>query len=117
MGWDDWSNWANVPPVADAGPDQTATVWQEITFDGSGSYDPNGYIVSWYWDFGDLNTANGEIVYHRYDKSKTYTVTLQVTDNNGAVSNDSCSITITPLLLKIKICSRPSPTMEYGKST
>jgi PKD repeat protein len=35
----------NEPPVADAGPDQTAYVGDDVQFDGSGSYDPDGEMV------------------------------------------------------------------------
>ena len=38
-----------------------------VSFDASESYDPDGEIVEWVWDFGDGKTAEGPIVEHHYD--------------------------------------------------
>lgn len=90
-----WSgDWANTPPIANAGPDQSADTNVELTFDGSGSSDPDGTIITWAWDFGDTNTGSGEIVTHSYTAGGTYTVTLTVTDNNGATGTDTCIVKI-----------------------
>ena len=39
----------NIPPVADAGPDQIAAVNTTVTLNGTGSYDPDGSISSYFW--------------------------------------------------------------------
>jgi PKD repeat protein len=51
--------------------------------DGSGSYDPDGHIVSYIWDFGDGATGDGPVVTHAYVSQGDFTVTLMVTDNDG----------------------------------
>jgi len=60
-----------------------------VIFDASSSYDLDGTIVSYGWDFGDGTTGMGKIVSHGYNKSGTYDVTLTVTDNDG--ENDTTS--------------------------
>lgn len=112
MGWGDWGDWGNSPPVADAGDDQTCTVWEQIILDGSGSHDPGGNIVSWLWYIEQEEPIEGELITHRFDFTQENEVLLKVTDNYGATALDTCIITVTPLELQIKICDRPSPTMK-----
>ncbi len=72
---------ANAPPDADAGPDQTVGVAQEVLFDGSGSSDQDGAITSYQWDFADGSSASGMIARHQFAESGRYPVTLTVTDD------------------------------------
>ena len=53
-------------------------------FDGSGSFEPNGTIVRYDWDFGDGNTApdGGATPTNLYALNGGYTVTLTVTDDD-----------------------------------
>lgn len=78
--------------VSPPGPSLTDT----ITFSATTSYDPDGTIISWQWDFGDSNTSSGEIVTHSYAASGTYTVVLVVTDDKGNRSEAQKTITVTP---------------------
>lgn len=86
----------NIAPVADAGPDQVVDEGQQVTFDGSGSYDPDGTITSYDWDFGDGNNASGMIVTHTYASTGNYTATLTVTDNGGLTDDDTAAVTVNP---------------------
>jgi len=54
-----------------------------VTFDGSASYDSDGKIISYNWDFGDGDTGAGEVVTHTYATSGNFTARLTVTDNDG----------------------------------
>jgi hypothetical protein len=76
----------NHPPTADAtaGEPYTGFTQENITYDGSRSYDRDGRIVNWFWDFGDRTNGTGKIVKHRYTAPGKYTVVLTVTDNEGA---------------------------------
>ncbi|SEO66465.1 PKD repeat-containing protein [Halorientalis persicus] len=67
---------------------------QSITFDGAGSSDPDGSIISYEWDFGDGTTATGQQVTHAYADSGSYAATLTVTDDDGATASNSVSITV-----------------------
>lgn len=55
----------------------------EIHFDGSGSSDEDGYLVSYLWDFGDNCTGEGPTATHRYAQPGVYLVELIVRDNGG----------------------------------
>jgi spore coat protein H len=56
---------------------------EAVTFDASGSIDPDGTIVSYLWDFDDGNTTTGVRVTHSFGEMDDFKVTLTVTDNNG----------------------------------
>ncbi len=77
---------ANTPPVCDAGGPYAAVVGEPIQFDGSGSYDPDGIISSYFWDFGDGQSGTGATPLHTYTAPSTYNVVLRVRDDLGASS-------------------------------
>lgn len=83
-----------VHPVANAGSDQTRLVKELVFFDGSGSYDPDGSIVSYHWNFGDGTSGSGVTTSHMYSTANVYTVTLTVTDNDGLTGTDTAVITV-----------------------
>ena len=60
-----------------------------LIFDASKSYDPDGYIASYSWQFGDGNVGYGKKVNHSYEKAGSYNVTLEVRDEYGAISKDN----------------------------
>ncbi len=66
----------------------------DIMFNGSGSSDPDGSIVNYTWSFGDNTTGYGRNVTHRYADNGVYTVTLTVTDDDGATDTMSISLPV-----------------------
>ncbi len=77
----------NLPPVAAFDPaNQTIGVTDTARIDGSLSRDDDGRIVSYVWDLGDGTTATGAMVAHTYRAPGLFTVTLTVTDDDGATS-------------------------------
>jgi PKD repeat protein len=86
----------NEPPVAiiKALPTFFPTAPAEIVFDASHSYDPDGRIESYVWDFGDGTRDSGVIVTHIFNVEGTFTVRLEITDNKGARSQATVSIVI-----------------------
>ena len=60
-------------------------VEQAVTFNASASYDHDGHIASYTWDFGDGNitTITNPIIVHQYSTAGTHNVNLTMTDNDG----------------------------------
>jgi PKD repeat protein len=86
----------NDPPVAVATADPThGHVPLTVSFDGSGSYDPDGgAIVDYEWDLGDGNSAYGAQASHTYTAEGEYTATLYVFDEHGSVGSADVVITV-----------------------
>lgn len=76
----------NQVPTANPGNGYNGTVNNPVQFNGSGSFDPDGTIVTYQWNFGDGVTGSGVAPMHAYTAAGNYTVSLVVTDNNGAFS-------------------------------
>ncbi len=88
---------ANTPPVAVITANKTHGVAPlSVTFDAGGSYDSDGTISRYAWNFGDGTTATGVNTSHVYSKDATYTVALDVTDDDGATTRATYSITVEP---------------------
>jgi PKD repeat protein len=86
----------NRPPLASFGVSATAAdTGSPITFTSTSS-DPDGTISSYAWDFNNDGTtdATGASVSHSFAKSGTPTVTLTVTDDDGATGSASRTVTI-----------------------
>ena len=82
-------------PTADAGPAQSVAVGAPVAFDGSGSTDQDGSIVTYAWNFGDGTKGTGVAPTHTYASAGLKNVTLTVTDSDGLTDADSVQITVT----------------------
>src|SRR2546425_6223098 len=67
---------------------------QNVGFDASASYDPDGTVVSYSWMFGDGQGGAGEFPVHAYANPGMYTVSLTVTDNSGSVDTYTNTVTV-----------------------
>jgi PKD repeat protein len=84
------------PPIAlfTASPVPTI-VGATVTLDASASYDPDGRIVTYAWDFGDSSPpGSGQVTSHSYSSPGTYVARLTVTDNESFTAGASRSVTI-----------------------
>ena len=84
----------NQPPIADPNGPYNGTVGLPVSFDGSGSSDPDGTIISYSWDFGDGSSGTGVNPSHSYNAAGTYNVTLTIMDNAGATDSGGTTATI-----------------------
>ena len=83
---DVYVNWR---AIADAGGIYYGDVGHEIVFDASGSFDHEGEIISYDWDFGDGNHGSGMTALHIYESQGAYPVTLSIVDNEDNLVNDT----------------------------
>lgn len=111
---DDPTPLPDLPPVADAGPDQSLTDSNDdgsesVTLDGSGSSDADGTIVNYRWSEGSTvlydgpNATTGVVL-----TVATHEITLTVTDDDDATDSDQLTITINP--------HENQPPVAYGQT-
>jgi len=105
----------NQPPkaVAAATPQDTTT-GTEVTFDASGSSDPDNDAgsLTYAWEFGDGDSGSGETVGHTYGSAGEYTAELSVSDGESA-KTDEVTVSITePKPDSVAITYRPLDTDE-----
>jgi len=90
----------NDPPIATCIAPLAATVGQEVSFDASLSNDSDGVIVGYRWDFNGDGTFDTEwmaapVVTTTFSSSGSFIVTLEVIDNDDAVSPYSTTVSVT----------------------
>jgi len=81
-------------PVPDPKGPYTAFTYQKIYFNGSNSYDTDGTITNYTWNFGDGTKAYEINPTHTYKLPGIYNVTLTVTDDDGLISSKKTTATI-----------------------
>ncbi|MFH1013557.1 MAG: right-handed parallel beta-helix repeat-containing protein, partial [Thermoplasmatota archaeon] len=84
----------NVPPVAVLANSYAGYPNERIFFNGGRSYDIDGQIVAYRWLFGDGTTSQEQSVSHVYSTTGSYSVTLSVSDNEGASSSTTKTVVI-----------------------
>lgn len=105
------------PPVAVIDPRDGTTglrALQYYRFDGTDSYDPDGLIQSYEWDWGDgEQTGNVSWVRHIYQEAGEYPITLTVADNHGLTDDTTIVVTVqgggTDTLYTPTACIESSP--------
>ncbi len=102
-------------PRAEAGPDKTAYLGDVVTFDGSGSFDPDSDPLSYNWNFGDGSTKSGCTVTKIYTVTGSYTVTLVVSD--GSLSDDdTCKVTARSNSIPVAVIYPTNQEVKYNKT-
>jgi len=79
------------------------------------SYDPDGTIVSYFWDFGDGTNATGVTTSHSYSAIGNYTVTLTVTDDDGATDSANATKHVVENLPPVALFTENATTVLTGE--
>lgn len=104
----------NLPPVASISVDtDKGTVPLTVTFTGAGD-DTDGTVVSYAWDFDDGSTSNDQNPVHTFNNDGTYTVVLNVTDDDGAHGEADVLITVEK---DVDSAELPTATIDTDKPT
>lgn len=94
---------SNEPPVSICGPDKLKceNAGAPVYFNASLSYDPDGTIASYYWEFGDGSNSTGQSPAHIYGSYKwngsaylSFIVNLTVIDNEGLSNKTSQKVVV-----------------------
>ncbi|MCK5561309.1 MAG: PKD domain-containing protein, partial [Thermoplasmata archaeon] len=93
----------NQRPIAYAGNNLVVKTFDEIVFDGSGSYDSDGSIVNFTWDFGDSKSGYGKITTHSYSNDGIYTANLSVKDDKDLIGYHEIFVTVLNRLPEAKL--------------
>jgi len=88
-----------------------AGLGEEVTFDASGSSDPDGTLASFEWEFGDGGEASGAIVRHAYHELGNFEVFLTITDDQGA-SNRTRQVIAVVMMYTLNVSSNIDVTIE-----
>ncbi len=119
----------NVPPIANAGPDQNIQLPSNVILTGSAT-DSDGTIVSYLWtrvsgpNTPTINTPSNAVTSVSGLAEGTYVFRLTATDNNGATDTDDTVITVFPVVIlptlnaEIALVSNPTvPITTIGITT
>ena len=99
------------------GGTNVVNVGDTVQLDGSQSWDEDGALKSWNWDYGDGQSGSGQIVTHKYFQPGEYIVALAVTDDKGAVGNNDHRLTyVTVLPLETSASDSSPPTAMISAS-
>lgn len=100
--------WPNGAPPANQPPTASFTyscAELACSFDGTGSIDSDGTVVTYAWTFGADGSGAGAQPAHAFSAAGTYGVTLEVTDDSGATGSVTQQVTVS---------AAPSGTVSVG---
>lgn len=84
----------NQAPLAQIAVEGNFVLGEKINFSASGSSDPEGDDLDYFWEFGDGDTSSRENISHKFDSVGSYTVRLTVSDSEGAFDQAEFIISI-----------------------
>jgi len=85
----------NRPPVPSCLLSNDApVVGEHVQFDASGSFDPDGNLIDFTWEFGDGETARGARVSHVYTEPAVRSLRLTIEDDTGGTASTVHTVTV-----------------------
>ncbi|MCK4341950.1 MAG: hypothetical protein KAY37_09535 [Phycisphaerae bacterium] len=89
----------NSPPVADASGPYSGNIGETIVFNASGSYDFDGTIVGYRWDWNNDGAWDTEWgpwpqASHVFGEGGTHTIVLEVEDDGGSRDTDTTTVDV-----------------------
>ncbi len=109
---------ANQPPQLSISASPTSGVSPLFVTFSSAASDPDGYIASYYWNFGDNTTSTLPFPTHTY-AAGSYLAYLTVTDNGGAMTTANVQINVSspapvPTTTQLRVLSW---NISFGEGT
>ncbi|HYJ32927.1 MAG TPA: PKD domain-containing protein [Candidatus Binatia bacterium] len=106
------------PPAAEAGGPYSGFAGTPVTFDGSGSSDPDGDALVYTWRFGDGAIGSGVQPLHTYTAAGRYPVRLSVFDAHLG-TEDSTAAQIAPVdsAAALLTASGPAVRLQSARPT
>ncbi len=103
-------------PVIVADP---LVVWlgESIAFDGSDSWDPDGTVAFWFWNFDDGVTSSEVALDHLFDSPGFYNVSLKVADDLNSIATGYLLVEVRNRLPHASFAIAPAEgntTVEFG---
>jgi PKD repeat protein len=77
-------------------------IFTTLQFNSTDSYDSDGPIIGWNWDFGDGNVSSEQNPKHTYSDIGIYTVILTIKDEDNGIAEDSLDLEIILRTYKIE---------------
>jgi len=99
-------------PTAELDGPASGVEGADLTFDGSGSADPDGDAVIYAWSFGDGGTSSAASPSHTFADNGVYTVTLTVKDPSGLEDTKSKTVTISNVAPVVKTLTVSSSVLS-----
>ena len=116
----------NTPPVAEAGPNQSAVEGSTVTLDGTNSRDIDGDTLEYYWEQTDgpvtvalMDALTAQPTFEAPvvgPDGVSLTFTLTVTDGSGETHSDTCIVNITNVNIDPMADAGPDQTVAEGET-
>jgi probable HAF family extracellular repeat protein len=104
----------NRPPIASVGGPYAGPEGAIITFDASGTRDPDGDTLTYMWAFGDGDSKTGVSVWHSYRNNGSYEAMLIVADQDGARDTANTDVSVANAPPVITLLTLPTTAVVLG---